>query len=68
MESISIKTDNIVKTDKKKAVLFFHGGSCIFTNAEMNHYYACKYADTFDAVVFSVDFRLAPETAAPKNI
>ena len=50
------------------AILYFHGGGVVFYDIEAYQYQMARYADENDVVVFSVDYRLAPETPAPGNI
>ena len=47
------------------AFLFIHGGAFVFGDLESEHDRCAYYAQTVDAVVVSVDYRLAPEFPYP---
>ncbi len=49
-------------------ILHIHGGGMVLGSPEMGDGQNVSLADEFDCAVVSVDYRLAPETAAPGNV
>ena len=58
---ISDKRDNV-------GILYAHGGGVIAGSAELYKPMLSLLATKSNAVIFNVDYRLAPETKCPKNI
>ncbi|MCX6431757.1 MAG: alpha/beta hydrolase [Actinobacteria bacterium] len=52
----------------KPGLLFIHGGGMVLGNLETDHPMAVILCENLDAVVVSVDYRLAPEHPAPAAI
>jgi acetyl esterase len=50
------------------ALLFVHGGAFVFGDLELEHDRCLYYAANVDAVVVSVDYRLAPEFPYPAGL
>jgi acetyl esterase/lipase len=56
---------DIVNDQKKKAMIYFHGGGGV-AGTPLQHAKVCdKYAIDCKAVIFNCDYRLAPEHKAP---
>lgn len=50
------------------AILYIHGGGFIFGTPEMQDQLCCLYVKEINCIVFSVDYRLAPEHPFPAAI
>ncbi|MES2259980.1 MAG: alpha/beta hydrolase [Pseudomonadota bacterium] len=50
---------------QRPTIVFFHGGGFVLGSAELMDDMACKLCRDIDAVVVSVDYRLAPENPFP---
>ena len=53
---------------KQAAFIYVHGGGVIAIDACTYKPVLCHYAIECNAIVFNVDYRLAPETKCPNNI
>jgi hormone-sensitive lipase len=51
-----------------RVIIHFHGGGFICMSSESHQAYLRKYVDSLNALVFSVDYPLAPQTKYPKLI
>ena len=51
----------------RKGIIYLHLGGCYIFSANDTHYGCRRTAVESDCVVFSIDFRNAPETKAPQN-
>ena len=56
------------KTNRDGAVLFFHQGGFVIMNHLTDDYFCSLLADTCDAKVISLDYRLCPENDFPSPI
>ena len=54
--------------DKRAAIVYAHGGGCIAGQAEEYQPFTAALAVESECVVFSVEYRLAPETKCPDNV
>ncbi|KAL0940494.1 alpha beta hydrolase fold-3 domain-containing protein [Colletotrichum truncatum] len=52
-------------TRQRPAVLFLHGGGMVVGNGFLGLEFYCQVAKELDAVIISVEYRLAPEHPAP---
>lgn len=55
-------------TRRRPGVLYLHGGGAVFGSAKAEGIVAGRWARDLDAVVFSPDYRLAPENPFPAAI
>eukprot|EP00916_Digyalum_oweni_P020241 GHVL01033770.1.p1 GENE.GHVL01033770.1~~GHVL01033770.1.p1 ORF type:complete len:344 (+),score=48.66 GHVL01033770.1:19-1050(+) len=55
-------------SNNEGAVLFMHGGAFVFLSAACYRYFTSHLADSCGSPVFSVDYRLSPETIFPGAI
>ena len=64
------KESSYSKGNPSPAMVYFHGGGAVAMSASTPFYIAMmtRYAEDNDIVVFSVDYRLAPEAPAPGGI
>ncbi|XP_038051236.1 neutral cholesterol ester hydrolase 1-like [Patiria miniata] len=53
------------KTDKRPAIVFYHGGGWIMGDTDMYHPLTSQLAKELNAVVLSVEYRLAPQNPFP---
>ena len=60
-----VRPRGIGEGKKRGAVVWAHGGGAILFHAEMFNHEMCKLACTAQCVVFSVDYRKAPEYKCP---
>merc|ERR1711892_1114198 len=68
-QKVLVHTPKVLKGKKNNtAVVYAHGGGVISGNAEMYKPMMSALAFETDAVVFNVDYRLAPEVKCPGNI
>jgi acetyl esterase len=56
------------KGEKRKCMIFFHGGGCVVGSAKSQSLVSCRYAVEADVTVISVDYRKAPEGPYPSQI
>ncbi|XP_038050205.1 neutral cholesterol ester hydrolase 1-like [Patiria miniata] len=56
------------KTDKRPAIVFYHGGGFVSSSVDMHHSLTAMLARELNAVVVSVDYRLAPKYPFPAAI
>ena len=54
--------------DKRAAIVYAHGGGCVVGRAEEYQPFTAALAVESECVVFSVEYRLAPETKCPDNV
>ena len=54
--------------DKRAAIVYAHGGGCVAGRAEEYQPFTAALAVESECVVFSVEYRLAPETKCPDNV
>jgi len=57
-----------IKTTSKIGVIWIHGGGMVSGNNTMDNRMCSRYVEELGAVVFSVDYRLAPENPFPAGI
>ena len=53
---------------KQAAYIYAHGGGGVGIEATTYKPMLCHYAVELDAIIFNVDYRLAPETKCPNNV
>ena len=66
--NLEVLVFNVDRTRVKPAVLYIHGGGYVMGTADMNEGYCKKLALDLDAVIVSVDYRLAPKTRFPGSV
>lgn len=49
-----------------RVIIHFHGGGFIATDSESHQCYTRKWANELNAIVFSVDYRMSPDSAYPQ--
>jgi acetyl esterase len=65
---MDIRIYNYDLNQKKKVLMWFHGGGWILGSFKGNHAVCLQYAKEMDAVVVAANYRLAPESVFPTAV